>query len=93
MGVFVPYSAFMSMCCNFHPLTPLPGLCCIVDAASRAACCIFCVPDPASRAAYRIVLVPDPTFRAACHLVCFPDIMSKGMCPGVHVLDAASRLL
>ena len=25
--VFVPDSAFMSMCCNFHDLTPLPGLC------------------------------------------------------------------
>ena len=27
VGVFVPDSTFMSMCCNFHALTPLPGLC------------------------------------------------------------------
>ena len=25
--VFVPDSAFMSVCCNFHALTSLPGLC------------------------------------------------------------------
>ena len=54
--VLVPESVFMSMCCNFHALMLLPGLCCMaVDD-----------PDAAASAAYGIAHIREAT-SIVCH--------------------------
>ena len=94
--VFVPDASFMSMCCNFS----------CSDGASRDMCCIVNAPDTAFSTTYRIVHVHDAASRAVCRIAhvpdaasgtrcrigCLPDITSWAMCPGVHVLDATSRV-
>ena len=94
--VFVPDNSFMSMCRNFScPDAASRDMCCIVnapDTASRATYCIVHVPDAASRAACHIAHVPDAASGTRCRIGCLTDITSWAMYPGVHVLDATSRV-